>query len=352
MNRFLAGVGKALLIRGNELIGVARTLTDSTLEFAITAEDIRGGAANVLWGKYFHDSTLNVTLTDSMFNLEYIAASLGTHIQSGGISIAEEQVVATSGAISATQTPISVDGSVIGWYKLPQDEAWQVAVFNGQDISIPEASDNTVYCLKYFYQNVDARSIVITAEYVPSELHIVLIHDLFNGDIATNPENTVKVGRLITDLPRVQMNGSQNLSLTASGAATTSLSGSALAIINPDSCEDVAYYGTMTEEVYGVSWRETISFIAVANSEITLENGESETLIVYGITPTGNIRLSNSDCTFTIDSMSPSNIISVSSAGVVTAAASGTGSGIVVVTYETDDDSFSDNALINVVSEP
>lgn len=64
MNRFLAGVGRALLIRGNDLIGVARSLTESTFDFSVTSEEIRGGAANMLWGRYFHDSTLNVTLTD------------------------------------------------------------------------------------------------------------------------------------------------------------------------------------------------------------------------------------------------------------------------------------------------
>lgn len=42
----------------------AKTLTDSTFDFAITGEDVRGGAGNALWGKYFHDSALNVTLTD------------------------------------------------------------------------------------------------------------------------------------------------------------------------------------------------------------------------------------------------------------------------------------------------
>lgn len=64
MNRFLAGVGKALLIRGNELIGVGTTLTESTFDFSITAEDVRGGAGNVLLGRYFHDSALNLTITD------------------------------------------------------------------------------------------------------------------------------------------------------------------------------------------------------------------------------------------------------------------------------------------------
>lgn len=64
MQKFLSGVGKALIFKNNNLIGVARTLTDSTLDFAITGEEIRGGVANTLWGKYFHDSSLNVTLTD------------------------------------------------------------------------------------------------------------------------------------------------------------------------------------------------------------------------------------------------------------------------------------------------
>ena len=64
MKKFLAGVGKALLFRGNELFAVAQTLTESTFSFDITSEEIRAGAGNALWGKYFHDSNLAVTLTD------------------------------------------------------------------------------------------------------------------------------------------------------------------------------------------------------------------------------------------------------------------------------------------------
>ena len=64
MKKFLAGVARAILLRGNEIIGVAQTLTDSTMDFSITAEEIRAGAGNALYGKYFHDSNLNVTLTD------------------------------------------------------------------------------------------------------------------------------------------------------------------------------------------------------------------------------------------------------------------------------------------------
>lgn len=318
MNRYLAGVGRALLIRGDELIGVAKTLTDSTFDFSITSEDIRGGAANMLWGRYFHDSTLTATLTDAMFKLEYIAASLGTNIQSGGLSIAEEQVSATGGVITATQTPVATAGSVIGWYKLPSEENWQVATFNGKNIAIAGATDNTTYCLKYFYQNENARSIVLNANYIPDELHVVIINDLFNGDIATDPTNTTKIGRLITDMPRFQLDGSQSLSLTSSGAATTSLSGSALAMSDPNSCDDDAYYGTMTEEIFGETWQDNVIALAVADAELELSSGETSTLSVYAVF--GGVMASakkdNSNFTFTVQSGTSAT---VSSAGVVTA---------------------------------
>lgn len=318
MNRFLAGVGRALLIRGNDLIGVAKTLTESTFDFAITGEEIRGGAANMLWGRYFHDSTLTATLTDAMFKLEYIAASLGTSIQSGGLSVAEEQVAVSSGMITATQTPVATAGSVIGWYKLPSEENWQVATFNGKNIAIAGATDNTVYCLKYFYQNANARSIVLNANYVPDELHVVIINDLFNGDIATDPANTSKIGRLITDIPRFQLDGNQNLSLTSSGAATTSLSGSALAMSDPNSCDEDAYYGTMTEEIFGETWQESVIALAVADADLELDTGETSTLSVYAVFggAMASAKKDNSNFTFTVQSGTSAT---VSSSGVVTA---------------------------------
>ena len=46
-NHFLAGVGRVLLLKGNELIGVAKTLQDSGLNFSIAAEDVRGGQGDV-----------------------------------------------------------------------------------------------------------------------------------------------------------------------------------------------------------------------------------------------------------------------------------------------------------------
>lgn len=262
-----------------------------------------------------------------MFKLEYIAASLGTTIQSGGLSIAEEQVLASSGVITATQTPVATAGSVIGWYKLPSEENWQVATFNGKNISISGAVDGTTYCLKYFYQNENARSIVLSANYVPDELHVVIINDLFNGDIATDPSNTTKIGRLITDIPRFQLDGNQNLSLTSSGAATTSLSGSALAMSNPNSCDDDAYYGTMTEEIFGETWQENVIALAVPNVDgsISIKVGESFTIPVYVVFGNGMPSVLKDNSNFGFSTMSGGTHAEVgATTGVVTGISEGT----------------------------
>lgn len=207
---FLAGVGRALIFKNNALIGVAKTLTESTFNFSITGEEIRGGQGNALWGKYFHDSNLNVTLTDAMFNLEYIAASLGVDISMGGLSVAEEQLqTAEGGVVTLTNTPVAFDGAIIGWYKLPSqsDDEWSIASnISGKSMTIPSAQASVNYCVKYFYQNENAKSITINTQYVPSELHVTIINDLFSGDV-NNASNATKYGRLITDIPRLQMDG-------------------------------------------------------------------------------------------------------------------------------------------------
>lgn len=314
MNRFLAGVGRALLFNGNNLIGVAKTLTDSTFDFSITGEEIRGGSGNALWGKYFHDSNLNVTLTDAMFKLEYVAASLGVNIEMGALSIYESapagDKVAEGAVINLTNTPVAFDGTLIGWYKKPTDAEWTIGTITGNTMSIPGATTGDAYCVKYFYQNPNARQVTIPTQYVPAELHVVILNDLFNGDISSNASETSKVGRLITDIPRLQMDGNQNFALSATSSATVSLTGSALAVSAGDGCEEETYYGTMTEEIFGTSWKDSVVALAVENSEIELTQGASESLIVrvvYG----GSIasqRKPNSNFTFTSNALSTATV--------------------------------------------
>ena len=286
-NHFLAGVGTALLLKGNELIGVAKSLTESTLDFSITSEEVRGGRGNSLLGKYFHDSSLTVTLTDALFDLNYVALSLGVSVKQGGLSIKEEELtVGTDGSITTTDTPVAFDGSMIGWYKKPSDDDWSVATIDAaqKKMNIPNSAKGDVYCVKYFYQNENAKSLTIKSQYIPSTLHVVIMTDLYSGKVGTQSDAT-RYGRLIVDIPQFQLDGAQNLSLTATSAATVSLSGMALAVLNGGTCDEDPYYGTMTEEIYGEKWQDNVVAIAAEGNDIELQANATETIImrvVYG----------------------------------------------------------------------
>lgn len=321
MKKFLAGVGRALLFSGNNLIGVADTLTEDTFSFGVTAEEIRAGDGNALWAKYFHDSNLSISLIDAMFRLEYIAKTIGADVVYGGTSVKEEELTATAGVVSLTETPIAFDGALIGWYKKPSDDEWTMGAISGKTMTISGATVGQKYCVKYFYNNENARSIVIPSQFVPAELHVVIINDLYNGDVATST-NVSKIGHLITDIPRFQLDGGNELNLTATSAATVTISGMALAVAGSDGCETESYYGTMTEEIFGAKWQDDVVAIAVENSDMELSVNGTESAIVrvvYNNSPAQ--RKDNSNFTFT---SSADGTASVDNQGVVNGVAAGT----------------------------
>lgn len=339
-NQFLAGVGRALLFDGDNLIGVAKTLTESTFNFSISNEEIRGGQGNALFGKYFHDSNLAITLVDAMFKLEYLAANLGVDIEAGGLSVYESpsagEVVGAGGVISLTNVPTLMNGSLLAWYKKPSDVNWNVVTIdnagNDYTITIPNATIQDSYCIKYFYQNENARNIVINTQYVPKTLHLVIMNDLFSGD-SSDVGSATRYGRIITDIPSFQLDGNQDLNLTATSAATISLTGNALGVDSDISCEESPYYGTMTEEIFGASWKDNVIALAIENSDIELSAEETQTLIVRAVFggSVASQRKDNSNFVFAVESGTSAT---VDATGVVTASATVTGDTVISVTLK------------------
>ena len=275
---------------------------------------------------------MQVTLVDAMFDLQYMALSLGVNLESGGLSVKEEELaVGADNTVTASETPVAFNGSMIGWYKKPSDTEWSIGTVTGSKMSISGASQNDPYCVKYFYINENAKSIKIKSQYVPSELHVVIMNDLYSGDVGSQSDAT-RYGRLITDIPRLQMDGNQTLNLTATSAATINLTGSALAVLSGDTCEDDPYYGTMTEEIYGAKWQDDVVALAVENSDIELAKSASETLIVRAVFGAGmaSQRKDNSNFTFSVVSTPASTATgtNVDTKGVVKA---GTQAGVAVV---------------------
>lgn len=321
-NIFTAGPARALFFYGQQLIGVGKTLSDTTFDASITGEEVRGGPGNLLYGKYFHDSNLNIQITDALFNLQYVAASLGVDVNQGGVTLYESakagETVAAGGKITLTNTAVAFDGAILAWYKKPTDDDWTVATVSENAITIPSAATGDHYCVKYFYQNLNAKSITIKAQYVPKTLHLVLINDLYSGDVA-NVGSASKYGRLITDIPSYQLDGSQNLSWSATSTATVSLNGSALAVDDGASCEEDPIYGTMTQEIFGAKWQDDVKAVAVANADLELAKSATETLQVYAVFGGGvaSRMMDNSNFKFAVESGTSATV--GENTGVVTA---------------------------------
>ena len=282
-----------------------------------------------------------------MFNLRYVAANLGVDVTKGGITIYESgkagESVTTPGQIALTNTPVAFDGTLIGWYKKPADDNWSVATINGETMLIPGAIAGESYCIKYFYQNENAESITIKAQFVPKVLHLVLINDLYSGSAADVAASTSKYGRLITDIPQFQLDGNVNLAWAATSAATVPLNGKALAYDESTSCEEDPVYGTMTQEVFGAKWQDDVIALAIENADIELQSSETEQLIVRAVFG-GNIASQRKDAanfTFAVATGS-ATYIDVDNTGKVTAKAAGTG--YVTVTLK-------ENTAIQAVAE-
>lgn len=325
--KFLANVGTALIFRGNEFVGIGSFLTENTFSFSASPNEVRGGANNPLLGRWFSDSTLNVTITNATFKLEYLAWSLGTTIEQGGTSFYESQdgeKVVTAGQIELKNKPAAFNGAMIGWYKKPAETGWSIGAITESGskyyLTVTGAQPNDVYCIKYPYMDENARMIAIPADFNPDELHVVLLNDLYNADINTNSAAS-KVGRLITDIPRLSLDPSQDLTLNATSSAPTQLTGTALRYTSSESCESTAVYGTMTEQIYGAKWQDSVVALAVENADMELGASETETAIVrvvYGGSVASQ-RKANSNFTFA----KVSGNATVNNEGVVNSGASG-----------------------------
>ena len=106
----LAGVGVGMGIDSTgALVVQGDTYTESSLSIEVTSEQIRGGLANPLLGLYFHDSTMNATLTDALYSMEYLSLKMGAAITVGSNGIVLESITTTTAnEITVAGTPVAL----------------------------------------------------------------------------------------------------------------------------------------------------------------------------------------------------------------------------------------------------
>ena len=336
-----------------QLVFTSQTLQESGLTIGVTAEDIRGGLSNPLLGRYFHDSILESNITDALFDMNYLALNVGGQVTVGGDTLVTETVtVSTANTITVTGTPVAFgNAGTVGWYTVQGEDNWTAITFSGSTAQATVAKD-TVLCVRYNTQNDALKQFTIPSSVIPSELHVIMRYPLFSaGTTAASLSTSSQVGELIIDIPRFQFAGNMELSLTSSGAATSNLSGSALASYQTVNCNDMGQYAKVKMNIFDANWYDDLEALAVDDADITLVNSAATTLNVIGIYRTGgNVytgTIDNAKLTFT--SSDTSKVTVGAHTGVATAAASGTGSADIEIVV-TDKTSVTGHAKITVTA--
>ena len=330
-NVIIAGVGTSQIYdtQGNHIL-TSRTLVNSGISFTSTIEEIRGGGTNQLLGQFVHDTGLALTLEDALFNLNHIALNIGSTIQIGGDIVTTEQVTTTDGTtVTVSETPQDFLGfGTVGYYKLADedDSAWTKFDLDATTkTGTISASANDVICVRYATENASAEKLVISANFVPSIASVILTLPMYKAgtDATTTYSSATKIGEIVVKIPQFQFDGAEELSLTSSGASTSSLSGKALAQYTSGECDADGTYGEIISVEFNKDEFDDVKAIVVLNGDMELSASETATIqvqAVYGgaVAPK---TIDNSKLTFTATGSSAT----VSTAGVVTADASTTG---------------------------
>lgn len=302
MKKFLASVGKGLLVGkvdGKEqVIANVDTLTESTLGITSTQEEVRAGQGAKLYGRFNHDAGMTVTLTDAMFDLNYIALQVGAEIKRGGIVMFQDKkaTVGAAGLVTLSRVPEVIGQSCgldkrVVWYRLAGCDAstdYKSVVLEEGEKTFTDAdlTEGAEICVHYFTSDAKANTVLVNANFVPAELILVLTTKLFAGD-ASNPDTGRPVGEITVKIPRFSLDGAFDLSMAMSSAATMSLNGTALAV-DDGTCEGEGIYAEIVEVVSANDITDGLEGIQVEDAELTTaEMPVGYQIVTYGVYTNG-----------------------------------------------------------------
>lgn len=244
---FLGSVGTVEAFRRNkngdlELAFRSKTLTDSGINISTTKDDIRAGTGAPIQFSFYHDPSVEINLTDVIFDEKYIEAQLGADFKQGGDAYQSETKKASGSKITLDKVPVALSAGcnsaeVVVWLTEKGKDNWRrVDAANVTALSkeVTGLVDNTEYCVRYLADDSDVRVAQITSEILPQELFLIITAPVFSGD-SCSASNGKKAGDITYEIPRFKLNGAQDFAMNMSSNQPMSLAGSALA--SEDGCE-------------------------------------------------------------------------------------------------------------------
>ena len=322
---FLGSVGKAEAFRKDEngnlqLAFVSKTLTDSGLNISTTKDDIRAGQGAPIQFSFYHDPSVEITLTDVLWKPEYLTAQLGADFISGSEDYITDKVTFVGGeanyAKNINKAPLPCGEDYLVWGAPKGTDEWKLVSYDFSNKKLSLAGAAGEYCIRYLGAVDNAKQAEINSLIIPEELFLIITAPIFAGDACAASKGKA-AGHITFEIPRFQLNGAQEFSMNMSQNQTMSLAGTALATTSED-CE--AMGGKLLriiEVIDNRSWEEdVVGLIVDAESQ---EVGDHPS--IYAELNDGHLRkFEEADLNKLEYAISPSTTYAAMTASVVFAA--------------------------------
>lgn len=319
--KFLCGVADLFYYDGNEnLIFQSKTMLTNAIEVSIDNTPINAGKGNSKQMVYFHTPDMMVNAEEAQFNLDMIAASVGSSVTTGTQVWYEETITLGAGGTgTATKTPVTTNGgaTIYGWWTKADGTVVRVT-FTGSNFTVAGATTGDIGCLRYYYTDSASRSLTINSNFIPNVGKLVLDAQLFSGDSVSTSS---LIGKVLVEIPKALMMGNASLNLTSSGVSNTPINFTVLSA-SVAGCSGSGVYAYIKEQITGSNWYDNVIALSAIPDPVTVTTGTpTQQLTVYAIPSTGSAFIPPvADLTFV--SAAPATA-TVSAGGLVTKVANG-----------------------------
>ena len=301
---FLGSVGKAEAFRRNadgelELAFVSKTLTDSGLNISTTKDDIRAGEGAPIQFSFYHDPSVEITLTDVLFKTDYVRAQLGAAFDKVPQSYITENVTFTQGAATLTKEVLPLPfpcGSeeYVAWAAKKGSDEWTVCSVGGDHKSLTLAGATGEYCVRFLSLDDRAKVAEITSTIIPEELFLIITAPIFAGDACSASKGRA-AGSIQFEVPRFVLNGAQEFAMNMSSNQPMSLAGTALATESQECDANGGKLLRIIEVINDRKWYDDLKDLIVDEDSAVV----GQEPIVYGWKKDNTlVRAVNSDLTF------------------------------------------------------
>ena len=304
---FLGSVGKAEAFRRNadgelELAFVSKTLTDSGLNISTTKDDIRAGEGAPIQFSFYHDPSVEITLTDVLFKTDYIKAQLGAAFDKAPQSYITENVTFNDGSATLKNEVLPLPfpcGSeqYVAWAAKKGSDEWTICNVGVDHKSLTLADAKGEYCVRFLSVDDRAQVAEITSTIIPEELFLIITAPIFAGD-SCNPSKGQAAGSIQFEIPRFVLNGAQEFAMNMSSNQPMSLSGTALATESQECDANGGKLLRIIEVIKDRKWYDDLKDLIV-DEDSAVQGHEP---VVYGLRKNGAlVKAVNSDLKFEPD---------------------------------------------------